>query len=162
MNDSSMAMAMKDSLSQGSQYLNVHKGQYGGSAAYPAAVMSSSLPSSMIPAARTGPLDAAISSIQGMQDGGRRGRSHKRSSHKRSSRKRSSHKRSSHKRSSHKRSRKHSRKHRGRKHRGGASLMGSPLSSSSMILPSGMEKAAALNYEWSLAKDPNSFVPNTK
>ena len=74
-NDASMAMAQKDSLAQGSQYLNIHKGQYGGSAAYPTAVTGSVLSGSMIAAARTGPLDVAMSQIQGMQDGGRR--SHK-------------------------------------------------------------------------------------
>jgi hypothetical protein len=86
--DMSMEMPMKDSLSQGTQYLNIHKGQYGGGMGsypgavvqgslvntqaggavgpYPASVMSSTLPSNMVPAARTGPLDAAIASIQGL------------------------------------------------------------------------------------------------
>jgi hypothetical protein len=125
-NDTSMAMPHKDSLSQGSQYLNLHKGQYGGApAAYPSAVTNSVLTGPMIASARTGPLDTAINQIQGMQDGGRR------------------------------RKRAYTRKNR---HRGG-SLTGSPLSENSMLLPAGMDKQAALNYEWSAAKDPNAFAP---
>jgi hypothetical protein len=79
--DNSMAMAQKNSLSQGSQYLNLHKGQYGGSAAYPTAVTGSVLTGSLITAARTGPLDTAMAQIQGMQDGGNR-RSHSGKKHR--------------------------------------------------------------------------------
>jgi hypothetical protein len=137
--DDSMAMPMKDSLSQGDQYLNIHKGQYGGSAAYPTAVTGSVLSGSMIAAARTGPLDVAMAQIKGMQDGGRR--KHKaRRSHSRKGKKMT----------------KKMRKHRGGSHMG---LSGSPLSDTSMLLPAGMDKQAALNYEWSLAKDPNAFAP---
>lgn len=126
-NDTSMTMPQKDSLSQGSQYLTLHKGQYGGApAAYPNAVTGSVLTGPMIASARTGPLDTAISQIQGMQDGGKR-RNKMTKKHKRS-------------------------------HRGGY-LAGSPLSENSMLLPAGMEKQAALNYEWSAAKDPNFFAP---
>ena len=75
--DTSMAMAQKNSLAQGSQYLNLHKGQYGGAAAYPTAVTGSVLTGSLITAARTGPLDTAMSQIQGMQDGGRRNKKHR-------------------------------------------------------------------------------------
>ena len=135
--DASMAMAMKDSLNQGSQYLNLHKGQYGGAAAYPTAVTDSVLTGPMIAAARTGPLDTAMSQIQGMQDGGRR-------------------KRRSHGKKMTKKMRKMMRKHRGGSH---MALSGSPLSDNSMLLPAGMDKQAALNYEWSLAKDPSAFAP---
>jgi hypothetical protein len=135
LDDNSMAMAMKDSLTQGSQYLNIHKGQYGGSAAYPTAVTDSVLTGPMIAAARTGPLDAAMSQIKGMQDGGRRRRGRKGSKKMRMTKKM-------------------------RKMRGGAmELSGSPISQDSMILPAGMDKQAALNYEWSMAKDPNAFAP---
>ena len=124
-NDASMAMPQQNSMSQGTQYLNLHKGQYGGApAAYPTAVTGSVLTGPIIASARTGPLDTAISQIQGMQDGGRRSRKNRRS-------------------------------HRGGYHK----LTGSPLTEDSMLLPSGMEKQAALNYEWSAAKDPNSFAP---
>ena len=137
-NDTSMAMPQRDSLAQGGQYLSIHKGQYGGSPGlYPSSVLASTLPSSMVASARTGPLDASMAAIQGMQDGGKR---------KRKSRK--------NKKS---RMRKNSRKH-SRKHRGGA-FEGSPVSANSMLLPSGLEKQAALNYEWSMAKDPSSFLP---
>jgi hypothetical protein len=137
--DNSMAMAMKDSLAQGSQYLNIHKGQYGGSAAYPTAVTDSVLTGPMIAAARTGPLDAAMSQIQGMQDGGRRRKGRKGSKKMRMTKK----------------MRKMMRKMRG----GAMELTGSPISQDSMILPAGMDKQAALNYEWSMAKDPNAFAP---
>jgi len=141
-NDASMKMSQADSLRQGSQYLSIHKGQYGGSAPYPLSVSGSTLPGSMVAAARTGPLDAAIASIQGMQDGGRRHKMKRRGS----------------RRASRKHSRRGSRKH-SRKHRGGSVLIGSPLSENSMLLPPGMEKQAALNYEWSMAKDPSAFAP---
>ena len=137
--DASMLQGQKASLAQGTQFLDIHKAQHGGSVGqYPASVMSSTLPSSMIPSARTGPLDTAIASIQGMQDGGRR--------HRRSNRRSRSNRKSSR------------RNRRNRKHGGG--LSGSPLSANSMLLPSGMEKQAALNYEWSMAKDPSAFAPN--
>ena len=141
-NDTSMNAAQRDSLAQGSQYLNIHKDQHGGAAApYPTAVTNSVLTGPMIAATRTGPLDAAISQIQGMQDGGRRHRKGKK--HSRS-----------------KRTKKHSRKHH-KKHRGGAhtSVAGASLSESSMLLPAGMDKAAALHNEWADAKNPNAFVP---
>ena len=162
--DKSMEMPMKDSHSQGTQYLNIHKGQYGGSmgsypgavvqgslvkaqaggaAAYPASVMSSSLPISMVPAARTGPLDAAFAGIKGMQDGGRRSKNRKNRSNKRRSVKRRSVKR-------------RSIKHRGGSHR---ALSSSPVDANPMLLPAGMEKQASLNYEWSMAKDPSAFLP---
>jgi len=144
-NDTSMNMAQRDSLAQGSQYLNVHKDQHGGAAApYPTAVTNSVLSGPMIAATRTGPLDAAISQIQGMQDGGRRrkGKKHHKGG---------------------KRTKKHSRKHKkhSRKHRGGShtGAIGSPLSDNSMLLPAGMDKAAALHNDWADAKNPNAFVP---
>ena len=130
-NDTSMNMAQRDSLAQGSQYLNVHKDQHGGAAApYPTAVTNSVLSGPMIAATRTGPLDAAISQIQGMQDGG--------------------------KRSKHRKGKKHSRKHRGGSHSG---AVGALLSENPMLLPAGMDKQAALHNEWADAKNPNAFVP---
>lgn len=146
--DNSMALPMQDSLRQGEQYANVHRAQHGGAAPYPEAVSGATLPSNMVAAARTGPLDIAIGQIQGMQDGGRRRR--------RGSRKARKGRKGSRK------ARKGSRRDRSRRnrrnHRGGA-LTGSPLSESSMLLPPGLEKQAALNYEWSLAKDPSAFAP---
>jgi len=139
-NDSSMTMAQRDSLAQGNQYLSIHKGQYGGAMASPApysAVTGSVLSGPMIAAARTGPLDVAIGEIQGMQDGGRRRR---RKAHKGGRRSR--------------KAKKHSR----RRHRGGAHS-GASLSESSMLLPSGLERQAALHNDWATAKNPNAFVP---
>uniref|UniRef100_A0A6C0DHV9 Uncharacterized protein n=1 Tax=viral metagenome TaxID=1070528 RepID=A0A6C0DHV9_9ZZZZ len=138
LNDTSMNMAQRDSLAQGSQYLNIHKGQYGGAAApYPTAVTNSVLSGPMIAATRTGPLDAAISQIQGMQDGGRRRRKNRKGG---------------------KRTRKHPRS---RKHRGGSHsvAVGAPVTADAMLLPSGMDKSAALHNEWADAKNPNTFVP---
>ena len=130
LNDASMLLAQKASLAQGSQYLNLHKGQFGGMAPYPGSVEASSLPSDLVASARTGALDAAIAATRGMQDGGRR--SSKRFSLK---------------------------KRKNLSKRGGA-FSGSPLSANSMLLPAGLEKQAALNSEWSLAKNPSSFAPN--
>jgi hypothetical protein len=140
--DTSINAAQRDSLAQGSQYLNIHKNQHGGAAApSPTAVTNSVLSGPMIAATRTGPLDNAISQIQGMQDGGRRrkGKKHHKGG---------------------KRTKKHSRKHKkhSRRHRGGAHS-GAPVSESSMLLPAGMDKAAALHNEWADAKNPNAFVP---
>lgn len=142
-NDTSMSASQRDSLAQGSQYLNIHKNQHGGAPApYPTAVTNSVLSGPMIAATRTGPLDAAMSQIQGMQDGGRRHRKGKKHSRK------------------HKGGRR-SRKHRGKKHRGGAhtSVSGAPVSENPMLLPAGMDKQAALHNEWADAKNPNAFVP---
>ncbi len=134
--DRSMNMAQRDSLAQGSQYLNIHKDQHGGAAApYPTAVTNSVLSGPMIAATRTGPLDAAISQIQGMQDGGKRRRKGK------------------------KHSRKHKSSRRSRKHRGGRHFVGASVSENPMLLPAGMDKAAALHNEWADAKNPNAFVP---
>ena len=141
-NDTSMTMAQRDSLAQGSQYLNIHKNQHGGAAApYPTAVTNSVLSGPMIAATRTGPLDAAISQIQGMQDGGKRRKGKKHSRKHKGGRR--------------------SRKHRGKKHRGGAhsGAVGAPLSENPMLLPAGMDKQAALHNEWQDAKNPNAFVP---
>lgn len=150
LNDSSMNLAQRDSLAQGSQYLSLHKGQYGGAAAYPTAVTDSVLSGPMIAATRTGPLDTAMAQIQGMQDGGKRSRRR--------------HRKHSRKHSGGRRGRKHSRKHKKhsrRRHRGGAhsGALGAPLSGNSMLLPAGMDKQAALHHEWADAKDPNAFVP---
>ena len=135
--DSSMDLAMKNSLSQGTQYLNIHKGQYGGASPYPTAVTDSVLTGPLITAARTAPLDTAMSQIKGMQDGGRRRKGKKMRMTK-----------------------KMRKMMRMMKHRGGyMELSGSPITQDSMILPAGMDKQAALNYEWSMAKDPNAFAP---
>jgi hypothetical protein len=148
LNDSSMMLGQKDNLSQGQQFLEIHKNQHGGMSPYPAGVTDSVLSGSMIPAARTGPLDTAISQIQGMQDGGAR-----RSKRNRNNRNRSNKNKKNKNRSNKNR--------RNRNHRGGAhmALGGSPLSENSMLLPSGLEKQAALNHDWDAARNPNYWVP---
>lgn len=149
LNHNGMALAQRDSLAQGSQYLSLHKGQYGGAAAYPTAVTDSVLSGPMIAATRTGPLDAAMAQIQGMQDGGkrsRRGRKHSR-------------KHSGGRRGRSRKHKKHSRRSHSRKHRGGAHAVGAPTSGNSMLLPAGLDKQAALHHEWADAKNPNAFVP---
>ena len=137
-NDTSMTMAQRDSLAQGNQFLNIHKGQHGGAASpapYPTAVTDSVLSGPMIAATRTGPLNVAMSQIQGMQDGGRRRRNKKHS----------------------RKTKKHGKKH--RKHRGGAKFAGASLSENPMLMPAGLEKQAALHKGWAEAADPSAFAP---
>jgi len=137
--DTSMVLGQKDNLAQGVQYLDIHKAQRGGSAPYPLGVTGSVLTGPMVAAARTGPLDTAISQIQGMQDGGRRNKRSLRNKNK---------------------NKKNQKSCRQRKQGGGRLLAtGSPVSADSMLLPSGLEKQAALNNEWSAARDPNYWAP---
>jgi hypothetical protein len=125
-----MLLGQKDNLSQGTQFLNIHRTQHGGAGPYPTAVTDSVLSGSMIAAARTGPLDVAISQTRGMQDGGRR------------------------------RGSKGKKSRRSRRHRGGSrAFMGASLSENPMLLPSGLERQAALNNDWSAARDPNYWAP---
>ena len=134
--DTSMSLGQGNNLSQGKQFVELHKYQHGGMSPYPSAVTGSVLTGSMVASARTGPLDTAIGQIQGMQDGGRRRRRN------RSNRNRSN------------------RRNRSRRHRGGAmGFSGSPLSESSMLLPSGLERQAALNHDWDAARNPNYWAP---
>ena len=135
-----MTMAQRDSLAQGNQFLNIHKGQHGGAASpapYPTAVTDSVLSGPMVAATRTGPLNVAMSQIQGMQDGGRRRPNKKQS---RSRKTKSQHKKQ-------------------RKHRGGAKFAGASLSENPMLLPSGLERQAALHKGWAEAADPSAFAP---
>jgi len=145
--DTSMVLGQKDNLAQGKQFLEIHKNQHGGMSPYPAGVTDSVLSGPMIASARTGPLDTAIGQIQGMQDGGAR----------RSSR----NKNRNNKNKNRKNKNKSNRNRRNRNHRGGAhmALGGSPLSENSMLLPSGLEKQAALNHDWDAARNPNYWVP---
>jgi hypothetical protein len=71
--DTSMNSAQAISLRQGSQFLDMHKDQHGGAAAYPSSVTDSVLTGPMVTAARTAPLDTAMGQIRGMQDGGSHG-----------------------------------------------------------------------------------------
>ena len=142
--DSSMLGAGRASLAQGESFLSMHKAQHGGAAPYPSS-FGATLPANMVAAARTGPLDSAIGSIQGMQDGGRRRRKSRKSKKSRKSRKS-------------KKSRK-SRSRRHRRMRGGA-LGGAPLSANSMLLSGADVAKAGLHHEWAdAAKGPGAFAP---
>lgn len=180
-NDTSMALSSADSLAQGQQFGGLHAGQHGGfannapamngpvltppppppiqmggagiqlvgggGAAYPASVQGSTLPSDMVASARTGPINSAIAAIQGMRDqaGGRRRRNR---SNRKTNRKNRCYRKN------------RNRSNRNRRQMGGGELfMGSPVTANSMLLDPGMQKQAALNYEWSLASDPNAFAP---
>jgi hypothetical protein len=119
--------------------------QRGGSAPYPLGVTNSTLEGPMIAAARTGPLDTAISQIQGMSDqsgGRRRGKKGNKANRK-----------------SQKKNRNVSRRRRNM--RGGAygTASGSPVTADSMLLPSGLEKSAQLNSDWDAARNPNYWAP---
>lgn len=144
--DTSMTMGQKDNLSQGTQFLDIHKNQHGGMSPYPGGVTASVLTdSSMVASARTGPLDTALSQIQGMQDGGVR-----RSKRKTHGRKHKRHYKRGHSRRN---------RMRGGNHSFGHQLMGSSLSENSMLLPPGAEKSAGLNYDWDAARNPNYWAP---
>ena len=135
--DQSALLGQRVSLAQGSSFLDMHKAQHGGSAPYPSS-FGATLPADMVAAARTGPLDAAMGSIKGMQDGGRRRRKSRKSKKSRKSR---------------------SRRHR-RRHMRGGSLAGAPLSSNSMLLSGGDVAKAGLHHEWAdAAKGPGAFAP---
>jgi hypothetical protein len=136
--DSSMLSGQRASLAQGSSFLDMHKAQHGGSAPYPSS-FGATLPANMVAAARTGPLDSAMGSIQGMQDGGRRRRKSRKSRKSKKSRK--------------------SRRRMSRRMRGGA-VAGAPLSANSMLLSGSDVAKAGLHHEWAdAAKGPASFAP---
>ena len=147
--DTSMAMGQKDNLSQGTQFLGIHKNQHGGMSPYPGGVTGSVLTdSSMVASARTGPLDTALGQIRGMQDGGARKNKSKKNKNKS--------KRRTHGR---KQKRDYKRAHSRRNRMRGGNLVGSSLSENSMLLPSGLEKSAGLNYDWDAARNPNYWAP---
>ena len=134
-----MSSASAASFRQAQQYLDIHKGQYGGAAPYPTAVTDSVYAAG--PSARTGPLDTAMSQIQGMSDqvGGRHhGRKHSRRNKK-------------------------NMKSRRRKMRGGSSCRmrggAAPVGAPTMALPEGT-KGTGLHGDWAEAmNNPNAMVP---
>ena len=182
-NDTSMAMSQRDSFNQGEQFSGIHRDQHGGAntymspapvivtntapaqtggagiqlvggglGSYPDSVVGSTLPSDLNAAARIGPLNQAIAAIQGMKDqaGGRRRNRNNRNNRKTNRKNRNN-----------RNNRKNRSNRRNRRQMGGAELFtGAPVvTNSAMLLPPGLERQAALNYEWSLASDPNSFAP---
>ena len=149
--DSSMGGPARMSLSQGGDYLSLHKGQYGGAAVNLSAAApmgyTGMLDDSLRATARVTPIDESVSAIQGMQDGGsRRG-----------------------KRANHKAMlamlKKINKKLSRRKQRGGmpyALTQAQDYSSPGMLLSPSAERAAlgGMNPEWKLASDPGAFAPN--
>jgi hypothetical protein len=147
--DTSMQGPGRMNLGQGSDYLRLHQGQYGGAAVSLASAApmghTGVLDSSLRDYARIGPLDQSLDAIRGMQDGGgKKGRMN-------------------HKliiAMLKKLSKKLSRK----KQRGGmpyALTQAQDYSTPGMLLSPSAERAALgyMNPEWKLAADPTSFAP---
>ena len=134
------------SAAQGKEYLNIHKGQHGGAAMPPvlqgAPVGETGvLDPSLVPQARTGGTLASFQEIQGMSDQSGGGRRRRRRGSRRSRRSR-------------------------RRQRGGAAVDLSTAADAHAPthLLSGAQEAKALmlqNPEWSLARNPAAFVPNS-
>jgi hypothetical protein len=125
----------KMSLGQGGDYLKYHVGQHGGflpGAAFPRAVVDSSLPSNLRGPAHVGGIDKAIADVHGFKDPNQAGGRRKHRKH--------------HSRKHHSRKH-HSRRHRKRRH--GGSLGYAPFPSKGMLLDSQLDYArAALNPNW--------------
>ena len=152
--DSSMAGPGRMNLGQGSDYLRLHQGQYGGAAVSLASAApmghTGVLDSSLRDYARIGPLDQSFDAIRGMQDGGGK-------------KNRMNHKQiiALLKKLTKKGSKRASR----RKQRGGmpyALTQAQDYSTPGMLLSPSAERAALghMNPEWKLAADPGSFAPN--
>jgi hypothetical protein len=149
LNDPGMALGQKDNMSQGQQFQQMHKTQHGGAATMmapgPVSAITGSVlgDSAMVASARTGPLDVAMqyATAQGQKGGYRRAKGKKA------------------KKSKSRKSRKVTRRR--RVLRGGAwgGSTGSPVTSSPMLLPAGLEKSAQLNHDWDAAKNPNYWAP---
>ena len=141
--NSSMAGPSQLSGAQGTEYKEMHKGQYGGGAPLEGAPVGTTgvLDDSLRATARVSPLDNSVAAIQGMSDqsGGRRRRK-RRGSKKRSSRKRRGSR---------------------RRHSGGGALNPSDYSASTHLLSPAAESKALMQMspEWKLAENPASFAP---
>ena len=147
--DTSMSASSRMNLGQGSDYLKLHQGQYGGAAVSLAAAApmgyTGMLDDSLRATARIGPLDQSIDAIQGMQDGGGK-------------------KRMNHKKIMAMLKKLNKRLGKTRRQRGGmpyALTQAQDYSSPGMLLSPSAEKAALghMNPEWKLAADPAAFAP---
>jgi len=160
---------MKQSLSQGQQFANIHAAQHGGAytplggAALSEALSGAAL-SPNAAASRTEQLDAAYSAIKNMEDypGERGGAATAAVPAQKGGRHRRGHKgRKGMKSRKGRKGRKGTRK--GRKQRGGAAYDSNPapFNGPSMLLSnSQMAKAlSGMNAEWKLAENPASFAP---
>lgn len=140
--NSSMAGPSQLSGAQGTEYKEIHKGQYGGGVGLEGAPVGTTgvLDESLRATARVSTLDDSVAAIQGMSDqsGGRR-RRRRRGSKKRGSR----------------RSR--------RRHSGGGVLNPSDYSASTHLLSPAAESKALMQMspEWKLAENPASFAPRS-
>jgi hypothetical protein len=141
--NSSMAGPSQVSGAQGTEYKEIHKGQYGGGGVgLEGAPVGTTgvLDESLRATARVSTLDDSVAAIQGMSDqsGGRRKR-RRRGSKKRGSR----------------RSR--------RRHSGGGALNPSDYSASTHLLSPAAESKALMQMspEWKLAENPSSFAPRS-
>jgi len=138
--DTSMDSSRQLSLAQGGEYAKIHSAQHGGFAPVgDTGVLDGNLRSS----AHLGPLDESFHAIAGMRDqgGGRRKKSKSKSKSKRKTKKSRSTRRR-------------------RTHKGGS--MGAPYSQngSDLLLPSSESVPTMNETEWTLAENPNSFVPD--
>jgi hypothetical protein len=172
-NDTSMNGPMNMSLKQGEEYGVLHEGQHGGGSPLMGApaFQSEMLPESMVTAARTGGTLEALREIQGMSDqaGGARRRRHGGGNMNNNNSNSNMNSNSNSNMNGGRRRSRRGRKSRGRKSRGrrrrqggGGALEGADVSSPNMLLSGNSARHAegAMNPEWNLAKDPNSFAPN--
>ena len=154
-NDKTMMSPSSQSLAQGQDYDKIHMGQHGGAyTPMSGAPLNSTgmLDASLREAARVGGIDSSMAAIKGMSDQSGGGRSSKHGGRRRGS-----------KHGGRRRGSKHGGRRGGsRKMRGGNHMMRpGDYSGPTLLLPPSMESkaVAAMNPEWNLAKDPNSFAP---
>ena len=153
-NDMSMKGPMNMSLSQGQQFASFHANQHGGALSggpYPGVVTEEALISpTMAVAARTAPLNAALTEIRGMTDqaGGRRKRRTRNRKNRKNSRKG-------------RKNNNMSMRRRRNNMMGGAVLSPAATSAPGLLLPSGLEAKAVsgMNAEWKLAENARAFAP---
>jgi len=150
--------ASRASLAQGADYFKYHEGQHGGQAPLYAITDSATSNAMLSGPARLNGLNQAFADIAGLQDGGRRRRSHRRSKRHGGKRRGSKRRGSKRRGSKHCRSKKHGGKRRGSKRRGskkrrhtrrrGGSLGYSTFPSKGMLLSGSEYSQAGLNPEW--------------
>ena len=153
------------SLNQGQQFLDYHKGQHGGAVngAPLSAVTASALDGALRGPAHLAGLDKAYADIAGLSDqqGGRRRRSKRTKKHGKKKGGKRSKKHSKRSKKGGKRSKKHSKKHgrTRRQKRGGAhELEFAPFPSKGMLLSGAQYSQAGLNPEWKSAVEFDSAM----
>jgi hypothetical protein len=162
--DKTMMSPSSQSLAQGQDYDKIHMGQHGGAYTPMAGAPLDStglLDPTLREAARIGPIDSAISGIQGMSDqsGGGRRKGSKRKGRKGSKRNGRNMRRGS------KRNARNMRRGSKRTMMGGNHAMRpGDYSGPTLLLPPAMESKAlmTMNPEWKLAENPASFAPELR